>query len=294
MYIARASSKGRYDEDMSYKYPDLPILDGSIRERYIKAYPNDPLRAVQGSVGTMNQEIYTNFGRKRVIQRPWHDAESVVLMLLLFLLRCSPEDSEDESKDDLKEMQQMYTSIQNMPIGTFLDPRDNLFRLRRHGWPLYLHRDFGHLANYLSEICAAVFPDYEFLQPNTAINHEVVLHELLQRLLFKLYCEVKDSPNLDIKFKKEMRPLPVGEGWKQSIHPVAGSKSKFSSDIFYGVGDEVGMSDVESGPSSRNIRTSKPRGSQRKRAGMYLLALLRSFYLCGSSRAFRFTWTQAH
>jgi hypothetical protein len=53
------------------------------------------------------------------------------------------------------------------------------------------------MADTLSEICSAVSPDYEFLQPSTdSIDIEVVLHEVLQRLLLQWYYKVTTvTPN---------------------------------------------------------------------------------------------------
>jgi len=122
-----------------------------------------------------------------------------------------------------------------------------LFQARRSKWSQFLHDGLAHLAEPLAAICAAVLPEYEFLQPNNGIIHEVVLHEILQHLLFQLYCDLRENPVRDVTLNKELRPLPVDEGWKHTTTAVAESGSKFSSDIFYGKVDvnESGWSSLQ-------------------------------------------------
>jgi hypothetical protein len=269
MYIARAPSIGFY-EGLASQFPKLPMLDEPIRQLYIKAYPGDPFRNAQGAVGVTNEKMSDEFSGKRVIQRTWHDAESAVLTLLLFLLRCSPVDSQDESEEKLRHMQDIYMSIRNTSIGSLTDSRDILFQARRTKWSQFLHSGLSHLADPLAAICAAVLPEYEFLEPNDGIIHEIVLHEVLQRLLFQLYCDLRENPVRDIAFNKKLRPLPTDEGWKHTTTAIAESGSKFSSDVFGKVevnsSQYVGESAEPSTVADPSAFSSPPlRKSKRKR-----------------------------
>jgi len=233
MYIARAPSKGYYEGD-PHQFPHLPELRGSVRDRYIKAYPDDPFRDTQGAVGTTNQKMFEEFSGKQVIQRSWHDAESAVLTLLVFLLRCSPLGAEDEPDEKLQHMQEVYKNIRNTSIGSATDPRDLLFLAKKTTWSRLLHDGLAHLVHHVTTICAAVLPEYEFLQASNGIIHEIVLHEVLQRLLFTLYCELKENSDLDVTFKRDLRPLRDDEGWKYSTTAIVQTSSKFSGKVDYG------------------------------------------------------------
>ena len=116
MYIARAPSIGSY-EGASFKFPKLPELKGQVHRRYVEAYPDGPFQDAQGAIGATNEQMFNKFTGQRVIQRAWHDAESAVLTLLLFLLRCSPIDSKGEPKEKLQHMQDIYKSIRNTSMG---------------------------------------------------------------------------------------------------------------------------------------------------------------------------------
>jgi hypothetical protein len=177
------------------------------------------------------------FSGKQVIQRSWHDAESAVLTLLIFLLHCSPLEAEDESDDKLQHMQSIYRNIRNTPIGSPLDARDLLFQSNTAVWTRLLHDDLAHVADLASAICAAVLPEYEFLEPSNGVNHEVVLHEVLQRLLFGFCCELKEDPERDVTFKRGLRPLPADGGWTYTTTGITETSSKFASHVVTGKAD---------------------------------------------------------
>ena len=274
MYIARGPSKGFYDDGVQYVFPVLPTLDAAISERYTTAYQGTSLRAATGRVGTLNEEYRQRCVEVRVVQRPWHDAESIMFTLLMFILRCSPEGSSDESQDDLKPMQQLYTLIRNVGIGSVTDQRDTLLSTGPTRWKRYLHKDLHHLAQPLSNICAAVYPDYEFLQPKSNdIDVEVVLHEVLQRMLLNLYYEITTtSPELDVTFSKNLRPLELGASRKQVFLPVTESKALYAlpGPSYVAGTSRAGTSAIHMG-----------RKRQRERPGMALLIFtLGTFYLC--------------
>lgn len=271
MYIARGPSKGFYEDVVRYQFPMFPVLDAAISEGYTRAYQGDSLRAANGLVGTLNVKYHQECLEARVIQRPWHDAESIMLTLLMFLLRCSPEGSSKESQDELKPMQHIYTLIRNDGIGSVPDQRDVLLTTGLTVWKLYLHKDLYHLARPLSDICAAIYPDYEFLQPTSNdINVEVVLHELLQRMLLNLYYKITTSPDLDVTFSKNLRPLELGPSRKPVFLPVTETKGLYA----------IPGSSYVAGPS---IDIGGKR--QRERGGMALLIfVLPSTYIFSSRR----------
>jgi hypothetical protein len=78
--------------------------------------------------------------------------------------------------------------------------------------PQGIHQGIRHLADTLRDACEAVFPDCEFLNSDKrSIDIEVVLHEVLQGILLKLYLrDHNGSPNLDVTFDNKLRPLEVG------------------------------------------------------------------------------------
>ena len=55
------------------------------------------------------------------------------------------------------------------------------------------------------------------------------MHEVLQRLLFGFYCELKEYPERDVTFKEDLRPLPADGGWIYSTTVIAETNSKFAS-----------------------------------------------------------------
>ena len=231
MYIARGPSKGVYTRANSF--PPLPILNPGIAGSYASAYPGDRLRTAQGPVGKLDAASFQRYKFKHVVQRPWHDAESIALTFLIFLLRCSPDGSPDESQDDLKPMQYMYRLIQSNGIGSMPDNRDTLLTFTSDEWTFYLHQDLHHLAETLRKICAAVQPDYEFLQPSSdEINVEVVLHEVLQRILLNLYhqmIQISDiTPDLNTTFSKNLRPLDDGSTGKRRYVSATESRSRYA------------------------------------------------------------------
>lgn len=285
MYIARGPSKGHYEDGLPYHFPTFPTLDAAVSEGYTRAYQGDSLRAANGLVGTLDEEYRQRCAEARVVQRPWHDAESIMLTLLMFLLRCSPEGSSEESQDDLKRMQHIYNLIRNDGIGSIPDQRDALLLTGPTQWKLYLHKDLRHLAGPLNDICAAVYPDYEFLQPTSNdINVEVVLHEVLQRILLNLYYKITTtSPGLDVTFSKNLRPLEVGPPRRPVFVPVSESKSLYaltSTPYVAGPSKASVAGPSEAGTSA--IHTGIKR--QRKRRGMALFIFILGTYLHISSR----------
>ncbi|THV04694.1 hypothetical protein K435DRAFT_158920 [Dendrothele bispora CBS 962.96] len=196
MFIARGPLLGVYDPPARpYMFEPLPQLQPpDAAERYEQAYPSDPFRKKQGKIGGYNEDLGNECFEEqphtmRLIQRPWHDAESMILMFLIFLLRSKPKDSEPEGADKLKPMQEVYGAVRNTGIGTEVDNRDNMIRGR---WRKLLHARLAHLAKSVTEMCQALNCDYEFLLPATGVNHEIVLHEILQRHLFQMYYKLND------------------------------------------------------------------------------------------------------
>ncbi|KAF5357422.1 hypothetical protein D9758_005930 [Tetrapyrgos nigripes] len=195
MYIARGPSKGRYNIPQAHIFEPLPQLQADVAERYEKAYPNDAFRKLQGPIGDYNHELSRECKDKqahtqRLLQRPWHDAESAMLVFLIFLLRCRPKDSAEETQNDLYPFQEIYQSLRKTPIGSVVDIRDNL--IRSH-WDVFLHADLVHLESSIQSMCSALRVDYEFLVPAPGVNAELILHEIFQRQLFQLYCHLKEG-----------------------------------------------------------------------------------------------------
>ena len=124
----------------------------------------------------------------------------------------------------------MYRLIQSNGIGSIPDYRDLLLASTRVEWTLYLHQNLYHLAETLSDICAAVQPDYEFLQPaSDEINVEVVLHEVLQRILLNLYHQISyTTPHLNTTFSKNLRPLEDSSTEKRRYVSVTESRSRYA------------------------------------------------------------------
>jgi len=244
MYIARGPSIGIYISS-NRDFPTLLTLRDPIVQLYAKAHPGDALRSATGPVGTFNKNDRKRFARKKVIQRPWHDAESTIFTLLLFLLRCSPEGSPEESEDQLVHMQGLYSMIRDSGIGRIPDARDSLLLSSPDEWAVYLHQGLHDMVDTLSEICSAVSPDYEFLQPSTdSIDIEVVLHEVLQRLLLQWYYEVMTAkPNLDITFFQNLRRVPVGQAKRTIVVPATENRGRYAVSGA-GTALEAGPSDV--------------------------------------------------
>ncbi|THV04696.1 hypothetical protein K435DRAFT_961716 [Dendrothele bispora CBS 962.96] len=197
LYIARGPSLGVYvPPARPYMFEPLPQLQPpDAAERYEKAYPNDPFRKKQGKIGEYNEDLSNECFEEQphtmqLIQRPWHDAESLMLMFLIFLLRSKPKDSEPEGVDKLMIMQEVYGLVRNTRIGTRTDHRGSY--LIRGRWRQLLHARLAYLAKSITEMCQALNCDYEFLLPATGVDHEVVLHEILQRHLFQIYYKLND------------------------------------------------------------------------------------------------------
>ncbi|THV04785.1 hypothetical protein K435DRAFT_774316, partial [Dendrothele bispora CBS 962.96] len=198
MYIARGPSLGRYKlPKRAYLFDDLPQLQPpDAAERYEQAYPNDPFRKKQGKIGDFNQGFANECSEERprpkqLVQRPWHDAESMMLVFLIFLLRSKPKDPKLDTEDlvNLTRMQEVYGKVRNTGIGAEVDARDRMIGGR---WELLLHTHLVHLADSITKMCGALDFDYEFLLPAPGVNQEVVLHEIFQRHLFQIYYKLKD------------------------------------------------------------------------------------------------------
>ncbi|THU76609.1 hypothetical protein K435DRAFT_143003 [Dendrothele bispora CBS 962.96] len=198
MYIARGPSLGRYKPPRrAYQFdPLLQLQPPDAAERYEQAYPNDPFRKKQGKIGDFNEGFANECSEDQphtiqLVQRPWHDAESMMLVFLIFLLRSKPKDSKLDTEDlvNLTKMQEVYGKVRNTGIGAEVDARDFMIG---GSWKLLLHPCLVHLADPIWELCMALDFDYEFLVPAAGINHEVVLHEIFQRHLFQIYYKLKD------------------------------------------------------------------------------------------------------
>ncbi|KAK7467619.1 hypothetical protein VKT23_004672 [Stygiomarasmius scandens] len=205
MYIARGPSAGEYDPpDSPYIFQELPKIEPSeAAELYAAAYPNDAFRKLQGKIG----EYDTVFEKECVdkekhtlhlIQRPWHDAESTLLIFLIFLLRCKPRTSAPETSEKLDSMQDLYYNLRRNAIGAIDDSRDTLIQASRRKWGKYLHDELLHVIDSVSTMCRALQYDYEFLVPAAGVDHELVLHEILQRLLFQIYYKFRKGELADV------------------------------------------------------------------------------------------------
>ncbi|THU92429.1 hypothetical protein K435DRAFT_780243, partial [Dendrothele bispora CBS 962.96] len=153
MYIARGPSLGQYTQPSEpYNFHTLDqIKPAEASELYEKAYPNDTFRKMQGKVGefdeTLCQECVEDQEHTiRLIQRPWHDAESAMFVFLIFLLRAKPKGSSPEDKDRLHAMQDIYMAIRDTAIGTEADHREHLVNKGISSWKRLLHTDLEHLA----------------------------------------------------------------------------------------------------------------------------------------------------
>jgi len=96
-------------------------------------------------------------------------------------------------------MQNTYRAIRNTTIGAMSDSRNSLINASMSGWKRLLHADLEHLALSISDLCVPLQVDYEFLTPAQGVNHEVVLHEMLQRQLFQLYYNLKKGQLKDVR-----------------------------------------------------------------------------------------------
>ncbi|THU95887.1 hypothetical protein K435DRAFT_778820, partial [Dendrothele bispora CBS 962.96] len=203
MYIARGPSLGRYrlrSEPYNFHTFDQ-IKPAEASELYEKAYPNDTFRQMQGKVGEFDETLHQEWVEKqahtrRLVQRPWHDAESAMFVFLIFLLRAKPKGSSPEDEGRLCAMQDIYIAIRDTAIGTMADHWHYLINNGISSWERLLHTDLEHLV------------DYEFLVPSEGVNHEVVLHEIFQRQLFQLYYKLKKGELADVELDTvSFRPL---------------------------------------------------------------------------------------
>ncbi|KAK7464194.1 hypothetical protein VKT23_006360 [Stygiomarasmius scandens] len=215
MYIARAPSSNLY-RIQSRSFVDLPIIQPEeAAMHYRLAYPDTPFRAIQGSIGQFNRELANELNELQhhttnVIQRPWHDAELALFVFLIFLLRAKPSDSEKEDEDQLGPMQELYTSLRAHRIGAMVDARAELVNYTGLWWRNVLHKDLHQIAPYLEKLVEVLQPDYEFLIPTDSIEQEVVLHEILQCLLFEFYYSIKCGTVCDTQFdSKVFRPIKI-------------------------------------------------------------------------------------
>ncbi|THU90991.1 hypothetical protein K435DRAFT_245543 [Dendrothele bispora CBS 962.96] len=230
MYIARGPSLGRYNLSERYNFHTLDqIKPAEASELYEKAYPNDTFRQMQGKVGEFDETLYQEYIEEqehtiRLIQRPWHDAESAMFVFLIFLLRAQPRGSSPEDKDRLRAMQDIYMAIRDSAIGTEADSRDHLTNKHALWWERLLHTDLGQLAPAIMNLCRPLKVDYEFLVPSEGVDHEVVLHEILQRQLFQLYYKLKKGELKDVELDTM--------SFRQSYRDVEPRKPIFTVDLF--------------------------------------------------------------
>ncbi|THV07070.1 hypothetical protein K435DRAFT_380586 [Dendrothele bispora CBS 962.96] len=207
MYIARGPSLGLYTlPSEPYNFHTLDqIKPAEASELYERAYPKDTFRRMQGKVGefdkTLHQEcVEKQKHTKRLVQRPWHDAESAMFVFLIFLLRAKPKGSSPEDEDRLRAMQDIYMAIRDTAIGTeAADNRDHLINRDLFWWERVLHTGLEQLAPAIWNLCRPLKVDYEFLVPSKGVDHEVVLHEIFQRQLFQLYYKLKKGEVADVE-----------------------------------------------------------------------------------------------
>jgi hypothetical protein len=220
MYIARGPAAGNYHRSVSDNLvpPFYDIEDLTVRDLYCQAYPDDPMRSFNGCFGQVDDELYNACRQlynppehtKRLIQRPWHDAESAILVFLLHLLRAKPKDSvlEDPDSPCLLAIQRVYETLRNTRIGAEMDPRYSFLNSMEIMYWVHEKLTLPELHATIEGICKALKFGYEFLIPQESIIQEVVLHENFQRLLFELYCKLKEKPDLDEQFEPgKLRPL---------------------------------------------------------------------------------------
>jgi hypothetical protein len=205
MYIARGPWRGSYKRLRKVPtFEPLPQLQGDMGERYKKAYPKDAFRnLLEGMIGDFNRELLHESGDQqphmlRLLQRPWRDAESAILVFLIFLPRCRPKNSPDETKNDLRPFQTIYQQLRQTPIGNG-DAFDYWDALLQSDWETLLHAGLVHLEPSIMSMCDVLEVDYEFLVPSPGVNPELVLHEILERQLFLLYYELRKGELEDVR-----------------------------------------------------------------------------------------------
>ncbi|KAK7440597.1 hypothetical protein VKT23_016945 [Stygiomarasmius scandens] len=218
MYIARGPSLGWYN--IRYRsFMDLPVIQPpEAALRYELAYPGTSFRTKKGTIGRFNDALESDLNSRKphtehVIQRPWHDAESTLFVFFIFLLRCRPVGLPKEKPEQLGHMQDLYSLLRVHTIGAGTDARIDFVGASTLWWNKYLHEGLQHITPYLAKMSRVLEADYELLLPAQGIEQEIVLHEILQRLFFELYYNIKCGTVSDVQFDTEtFRPIKKTSG----------------------------------------------------------------------------------
>ena len=198
MYIARTVSTAYY-RNAQPPFPSFLALNEYLTLRYLSRYPNDELRCAQGGVGSMDKDAFTyaKARRRRPIHRPWHDAESILLVFAVSLLTARPLTYSEDTDITLPEMQQFYGKLRQHSVGDWVDPRMMLFDCDQASWRALLHPILAPFVPMLTAIFNDALADFEFLDPADGVNPELVLHEIIQRHLLAIYDELEHGASHD-------------------------------------------------------------------------------------------------
>ncbi|KDQ06442.1 hypothetical protein BOTBODRAFT_181597 [Botryobasidium botryosum FD-172 SS1] len=189
VFIAISAARNRHS-DRRYRlmYEPMPHLHGGALAKYEKLY---------------GQRTYDRYSDKflalhlpappkpfpALVQRPYHDAESIFWVMAWFLARALPSNADPQSTTDFRAFCRSMSTHQIQWGG--LDMRIGLRALPADEWRRVLHPDLQFLSQMVSTIDHYLFPEWG--HRSVADEHADHVYEAMQRALFAELFEMDVS-----------------------------------------------------------------------------------------------------